>query len=392
MGLLAWTWRTIRDTGEPVPVPVGLERTPGVDVAMGAETPAGTPLYVFRIGLRAGFDGVEAGIPVYRRVNESPHPILKEIHFCEVAGTHLEAANVYALKAKVQQVLETLAPGGMLPLCYFEVPGSDYSLAVYQEGRDLVAPVLAGPKIRARDLGAIREPAIRHLRTAGYLHHEQEPDVRVVRPSDLRLVAPAAVIRSIEDRGLWLPTVEGVAGGTPVIGLITTAPVLEAGRGRRPEPSESSAPPHGPDVTGLLRLLGAELNRVGELSSPWHLYAAQVRPEIWAWTERLTDSTGRMLVAYLEGEESPRLELPVRHTAAGESVAGLEEAGISVFMGGDEEALCAIVGRYLCDAGFIHRPEDLRAEEVGTAPGPETLPVDEIRTNEIWPTPQEVTT
>lgn len=388
MGLLRRAWRVIRDTGETVPVPVAIERNPGVAVEMGARTPAGAPLYVFRIGLRAGLDGTEAGIPVYRRINEAPHPILKEIHFCEVAGSHLEAANVYALRAKVQRGLETLAPGGTLPLCYFEVPGSDYSLAVYQEGRYLVAPVLAGPKIKARDLAAIREPVIRHLRTAGYLHPDQDAAVRVVRPSDLRLVAPAAVIRSLADPSLWLPTVEGVSAGSPVIGLLTRAAELDRARARRrQEPAEGELPPHAPEVTGLLRHLGTELARLGELEHPWFLYAADVRPEIWARTEGLTDPTGRALVAFMEGEESPRLELPLLHTAAGEFVAGVQEDGISVFMGGDEAALGAIVGRYLTEAGFIQRPDDLRVEAAGAAAPAESLDVDEI-----WPQETETVT
>ena len=67
-------------------------------------------------------------------MNPSPHPILKEIHHCEVAGQTLEAANVYALKAKVERLLETIAPARALPLCYFRAPAMDYELPVYEQG------------------------------------------------------------------------------------------------------------------------------------------------------------------------------------------------------------------------------------------------------------------
>src|SRR5207244_8555549 len=92
-------WRWIRwvatDTGEHArQVPIELERTRDGD-------------YGFRLGVRAGFGGQDtARIPVARRTNPEPHPILKEIHYCEVAGQTLEAANVYALKAKVAALLE----------------------------------------------------------------------------------------------------------------------------------------------------------------------------------------------------------------------------------------------------------------------------------------------
>jgi hypothetical protein len=391
LGLASWVKEVIRDTGDGLEeIPVSLVRTPGVPVEMGAHGPEGVPLYYLRLGVKAGFEQGDASIPIFRRVNDSPHPILKEIHYCEVAGKSLEAANVYALAEKVQQRLQTIAPGGTLPLCYFEVPGADYSLAVYREGRFLRAPVLAGPNIKARDFAGIRAPIVRYLRNAGYLHPEQDPDVRVVRPSDLRLVPPAAVIRCLGDGEMWLPTVEGQSAEGPVVGLLSAA---EVGQRRRGEPEPDHVPPSAPDVTALLRYLGGELTRTGRVEQPWLLYAAQVRPEIWAWTERFTDGTDRMLACYLEGEDASRLELPLRMTAAGESVVAVQEEGISVFMGGDEQALAAVVGRYLAEAGFIQRAGDLRTESVGRA-RPDSLDVDEIWTSNdtIIETPEEVTT
>src|SRR5262245_49998578 len=114
MHLWAWIRGVIADRGEHEPVPIFLER--GED-----------DQYVYRLGVRAGFGGQEtARLPVQRRPNPSPHPILKEIHVCEVAGQTLEAANLYSLQAKVARQLETLAPGLSLPLCYFRVAAMDY--------------------------------------------------------------------------------------------------------------------------------------------------------------------------------------------------------------------------------------------------------------------------
>jgi hypothetical protein len=380
MTVWSWTKRVITDTGGGFePVPVGLERNPDAVVELGAENPPDVPLYVLRVGLESGFGRTQAGLPVYRRDNPSPHPILKEIYHCEVAGKVLEAANVYALREKVQRQLEVIAPAHSLPLCYFRAPRFDYSLPVHEEGARLVCPVLAGPKIKADGLAELRGPVVRHLRTAGYLATGEEPEVLVVRPSDLRLVPPAAIIRSLDDPELWLPTVEGSSAEGPVIGLLTHPAELLADRRRRREAPAQEAPPSASDVTALIRYIGGEMAIRGRLLDPWALYACEVRPEIWAWTEELTDPTSNALTCTLEGGEG--LDIPVRHTAAGELVAALQERGITVFLAGDLDALAASVGRYLTGAGFLRHPGDLRTEVVGERP-PESLDPDSIWTGE----------
>ena len=362
MGPWEWTKQVVFDqAGGAMPVPVGLERNPGAVTELGAENPPGVPLYVLRVGLESGFGRAQAGLPVYRRENPSSHPILKEIYACEVAGKMLEAANVYALRDKVQRQLEVIAPGHSLPLCYFRAPRFDYSLPVHEQGSRVVCPVLAGPKIKADGLDEIREPVVRHLQTAGYLMEDEEAEVLVVRPSDLRLVPPAAVIRSLEDLSLWHPTVEGVSDEGPVVGLLAHPAELRSGQRPR-SGAPHDPPPSAPDVTGLLRQIGADMAQAGRLLNPWALYAADVRTEIWARTEELTDPTPSTLACHMEGGAS--LEVPVRHTAAGELVAALQERGITVFLAADLDALTASVGRYLADAGFLRHPGDLRQESV----------------------------
>ena len=377
MGLWNWTKGVVTDTtGGIEPVDVGLERNPGAVVELGAHNPPGTPLYLFRVGMRSHFGRAPAGISVHRRPNDAPHPILKEIYFCEVAGQHLEAANVHALRAKVQRALEQIAPARSLPLCYFRAPRFDYSLPAYEEGGHLVCPVLVGPKIKADDLASLREPVIRYLRNGGYLADDEEATIEVVRPSDLRLVPPAAVIRLLGDESAWLPTVEGISEDGPVIGLITHPAELEPRARRGPEDEH---PPSAADVTALLRQIGAGMVQRGRLRNPWLLYACHVRPEIWARTERLTDPTERSLECYLEDGQG--LSVPIRHTSAGELVAGLEEDGITVFLAGDEDALAAAIGRYLVDAGFLSHAEDLRVEARRAAPA-DRLDPDQIWTHE----------
>jgi hypothetical protein len=364
-------------TGGVEPVAVDLERNPRAVVELGAENPPDVPLYVLRVGVRGGFGRVRAGLPVYRRENPSPHPILKEIYQCEVAGRILEAANIYALREKVQRQLEVIAPARSLPLCYFRAPHYDYSLPVHEEGSRLVCPILTGPRIKARSLAALREPVMRHLRTAGYLMPDEEPDLLVLRPSDLRLVPPAAVIRCLDDPGLWIPTVEGSSPSGPVVGLLAH-PVELVTETRRSRPSSTpTPPPSAPEVAALLRYIGHEMTVRGHLTNPWALYATEVRPEIWARTEELTDPTNRTLSAHLEG--GPALRVPVHHTAAGESVGALRDQAIAVFLAGDHDALAEVIGRYLVACGFLRDPSDLRPETVAETP-PERLDPDSIWT------------
>lgn len=359
----------IADRGEHDPVPIYLERGDGDD-------------YVYRLGVRAGFGGQEtARLPVQRRPNPSPHPILKEIHVCEVAGQTLEAANLYSLQAKVARQLETLAPGRSLPLCYFRVPAMDYELPVYEQGGELTSPVLGGPNLKARDLAGIRQVVCRYLISAGYVHGADEVTVGVVRPRDLKLVEPAALLRSHTDGELWLPAVEGISAEGPVVGMVGRPTQLRRRERRRKGggPTVEDTPPAAPDVIGLLRFLRSELDRAGEKSAAG-LYATDVRPEIWAAAEAHTEDAGSRLVAYLTDPDATRLELAVRRTGAGDVAVALEDTGVNVFLAQDEDGLARQVGRHLAGDEFLRFAEEVEIHAV-ERPRAERLETEAIRTN-----------
>jgi len=360
----------IADRGEHEPVPIFLERGEGGQ-------------YVYRLGVRAGFGGQEtARLPVHRRPNPAPHPILKEIHVCEVAGKSLEAANLYALQKKVARQLEGLAPGRSLPLCYFRVPAMDYELPVYEHGGELTSPVLGGPKLKAGDLAGIRQVVCRYLVSAGYVRDAEEVTVGVVRPRDLKLVAPAAVFRSSTDGDLWLPAVEGVSSEGPVVGVVGRPTQLRRRERRRKGgagPTVEDTAPAAPDVVGLLRFLRSEFARAGEAGADG-LYAKEVRPEIWSAAQERTDDAGTRLVAYLTDVEATRLELAVRRTGAGDVAVALEDRGINVFLAHDEDGLARQVGRYLAGDEFLRFAEQVEIHAV-EAPRAERLEAEAIRTN-----------
>ena len=109
-----------------------------------------------------------------------------------------------------------------------------------------------------------------------------------------------------------MPTVEGASDEGPVVGLLAHPAELregDAAAARRRTP-----PPSAPDVTALLRYVGAEMvQSAARPAIPWALYASDVRPEIWARTEELTEPTTRARSScHMEGGE--HLECPMRHT------------------------------------------------------------------------------
>ena len=381
-----WGWirGVVADRGEHEPVPIALERGPKHPARPGAQgTDSARDGYAFRLGVRAGYGGGEtARIPVRRRVNPSPHPVLKEIHHCEVAGQALEAANVYALKAKVERLLETIAPARTLPLCYFRAPAMDYELPVYEQHGWLTTPVLGGPRIRSRDLAGVRQQVCRYLESAGYVSDAEEVRVGVVRPRDLSRVPPAAVLRSLSDPDLWLPSVEGTSEDGPVVGVVGHAPQLRRGGRRRRGggPIVETTAPAAPDVISLVRYLQTELGRAGQVAA-WGLYATEVRPEIWAAAEERTEDAGSRLVAHLTDDASTRLELEVRRTGAGDVVAALEDRGINVFLGPDEGALATQVGHHLAGSEFLRYTTEVEVHSA-EAPRAERLGVESIRAHE----------
>jgi hypothetical protein len=364
---LRWFARNVRATGDPDPVPITLERNREAVTDLGAHNPPDLPLYRFRVGLRAGFGGdASAAIPVFKRVNPHPHPVLKEIFYCEVAGSELEAANVHAVREKVARMLEVLAPGGSLPLAYFRAPASDFSLPIYEDGGKLVCPTIAGASLKGDDLAAIRSNVCRYLVNGGYVADPSQVEISVVRPSDLKLVAPAAIIKSLEDPELWFASVEGRSPEGLVIGLLGEATELRPAERPRAGRRQLDSPPAASDVASLLRLVANGLTEKGRITETSSLYATHVRPEVWARTEQLTDDVGRHLVCWLEDDDQPaRLQLPLRRTAAGELVTALEDEGIAVFTGVDASALAARVGQYLSGSGFLRFEDAVEVEDPG---------------------------
>ena len=369
MSVWRWTKHVVADRGQEAAVPIFLERI-GHDHG-----------YRFRLGVRAGFGGQEtARIEVHRRMNPDPHPVLKEIFSCEVAGRTLEAANVIALEAKVAALLESIAPARTLPLCYFRAPAMDYELPVYEHDGRISSPIIGGPKLRATDLAGIRRHICRYLVSAGYAREAEDVEVLVLRPRDLRLVPPAAVLRSTADPAVWIPCVDGVSDEGPVVGVLERAAHL-----RRPArarhgagPAAGDASPAAPEVVSLLRYVRLELARGRLLLDPATLYAADVRRDQWTLAEaRLSDRHAR-LVAYLADEEGTRLEMAIRRTGAGESITAIEDRGISVFAADSDGALGDAVGRYLAAQGFLRF-----AEEIELQPA-QTPHAERLDPNTIW--------
>jgi hypothetical protein len=259
----------------------------------------------------------------------------------------------------------------------------DYEIPVYEDDGHIVSHVIGGPNLRARDLGGIRNHVTRYLQSAGYIHELDEAVVGVVRPSDLQLVSPAAIVKSLGDSDFWLPTVDGYSAEGHVVGALAHGLRLRAeGRRRAGALPPRAEAPAAPDILGLLRLLRVELARGRRTELAAGLYATELRPEIWAAAELKTEDAGTRLLLYLTDEDSTQLELIVRRTGAGDVAVALADRYISTFLAPNEEALAAHVGGYLASLGFLRFPEEVEIHDA-RAPRAESLAPEEIRTGEF---------
>jgi hypothetical protein len=322
LGALSWARQVLADTGEVAPIPVKVE-----------DGPDGCFIV-------AGVNGGAARVAVQRRPNTAPHPILKEIHSCDVAGRHLEAESADALRGKVARMLEGIAPGKSLPIAYFRAPEAHYELPVYEdEGGHIVAHAFGGPRSRARDLAAVRAHVLRHLTNAGYVASDDDLEVGLIDPADLSLIEPLAVFRSLHDAQLWIPWTDRADTRSPRIDALGL-----------------DAPAGGND---LLTLLGWAR---GELDGPAAegLYASRVRPETWRSAEALAAPAGVTIAADLDGGEAMHLELPVLRTRDADLAVALDSGGIDAFVAPTPDALAAAVGLRLQQCGFLRSPERVR--------------------------------
>jgi hypothetical protein len=364
MGLFKWIYRVVTDTGSASPVPVHLERG------------SSSRSYTFALGVRAGPDGTEtARVPVDCRTNPDRHPILKEIYSCEVMGRRLEAANVYALKAKVAAQLETIAPARRLPVCYFRVPANDYEIPVYEHGGQFVSGLLGGPHLKASDLGGIYRGVCRYLESAGYIASRSDVTVGVLKTSDLSRVEPAGIFRSLQDPALWLPAIDGISDTGSVIGLIdgTNRPNGHA-KHRLTAPEQGTAV--GSDLLTLLGALQTDAGRNGSQLDPESVYASDVRYDIWQQNADSAHMTDTELVCYLGEPHRSELRLPIYRTAQDQVAVALEDRNINVFLGANEKSLASSVGRYLHAHSFLHFYEQVEVQTGGHTPAPNLDPDD----------------
>jgi hypothetical protein len=314
MGALRWARELIADHGQVDPIPVRVED--GDDGCF----------------LVAGLDGGAARIAVDRRPNPSPHPILKEINSCDVAGRHLEAESADALRRKVAAMLESIAPARSLPVAYFRAPASGYELPVYEDEGHIVAHAFGGPRSKARDLAGVRAHVARHLATAGYVAVEDEVQVGFVDQVDLTVVEPTAVLRSLKDPDLWIPWIDRGDPREPRIGQLG----LEA-------------PAAAVDVLSLLEWAEAQVGA--------ELYASAVRADAWQATQRRCSDAGVLVLAELDGDDAMRLELPVLRASDDHLAAALDCGGIDAFLAPSAEELAGLIGRRLVQHGFLRSPE-----------------------------------
>ena len=360
-------------TGGVEPVPIGLERNPGAVVELGAREPARRP------ALRAArrdrerlrrHAGRAARLPP-RQPLPAPDPQgdlpLRGRGQGARGGERLRAARQGPAPARDDRA-RPLAAAVLLPRAAVRL----LAAGLRARARASSAPCSPGPKIKADGLAGIREPVCRYLRTAGYLGPDEEPEVLVVRPSR---PAPGAARRGdplrSTTRSCGMPDRRGRLRGRarssacwPTPPSCATASAAAARRRRDPRPRR-------PDVTGAAALhrrtrwsvRGATCSTRGRCTRP------TCGPRSGPAPRRSPTPTTGALACHLEGGEE--LEVPVRHTAAGESSAALQErAHHRVPRRRRRRAGAPSVGRYLAEAGLPAPRRATCARDRPRAPAP----------------------
>ena len=183
----------------------------------------------------------------------------------------------------------------------------------------------------------------------------------VLRPSDLRLVPPAAVIRSLDDPACGCRRSRAPPPRARWSACLPSPPscATEAagGAARRAWP----LPPPPPTSARCCATSARDDRPRARSSSPWTLYAAEVRPEIWARTEEL-HRRHRPRPGGASGGRRRRSRCRCATPRRGEAVGAISDQGIAVFLAGDHDALATAIGRYLVASGFLRDRADLRPE------------------------------
>ena len=314
-----------------MPFEVKLRRN--LDYHEGAPEPKYFFVYELELGEVIGRP-VASRLPVFWRPNDTPHPILKEIYWVDIAGVRVEKGNLAALERAIPQAVLGLLDFGTIPYYYISLPGGD-RLPVFLTGGKLR---LREPSLEGQDIGQLWHRLGDLLLQQKKIHAKEEVEVSLLLWKELKVHSTAFVL------------VDGRA----------FVPVFWHGKDELNYDVIGQPPRFLPleEAFALRREVAKDLTAKHQLSSTYEVRMEQVPDGVWEGLRKKARATDRVL-SY--EEKGKRQEIPV-YEAEGEVFAARRMSRLGLLFAPNMDELAQRVSADLARRGHIPGPSSLTLE------------------------------
>lgn len=301
------------------------------------------PKYFFELDLsQVVRGGVSATLPIYWRPNKSPHPLLKEIYWTEMAGAIIEKGNLATLEQMIPQAVMGIMDFNTIPYYYIHLPGEGRAPVYLSEGK-LRLRLRGQPEFTGDDIGQLWHRLGDYLTMQKKIASKEDVEVSVLLWKELKLFPSAFVLGNGK---AWLPIFYSRKEDKAqliydVIGVPSRFLSVEEAFDLRREVAQS--------------LISSRM-----LSSPYDLKMVQVQEEIWEKLKVNAQPTGFALTYFTD---SAKIEIPVYETK-GEVFSATRGSKIRLTFSSSMEELSFRVSGELSRRGVLSTSASVSVEKM----------------------------
>src|SRR3989304_936367 len=246
---------------------------------------------------------VSSRLPVFWRPNDTPHPLLKEIYWVDIAGVRVEKGNLASLEKAVPQAGLGLLDFGTIPYYYISLPGGERLPVFLKEGKLR----LREPSLEGQDIGQLWQRLGDRLLQQKKVRAKEEVEVSLLLWKELKVYSSAFVF---VDGGAFLPLEKAFQ---------------------------------------LRREVAQDLVAKGQLPSVYELRMEQVPDEVWEGLRKKARPTDRVLSYEEKGD---RKEIPI-YEEEGEGFAARRMSRLGLLFAPNMDELAQRVSADLSRRGHI---------------------------------------
>jgi len=277
---------------------------------------------------------VSSRLPVFWRPNDTPHPLLKEIYWVDIAGVRVEKGNLAALEKAVPQAVQGLLDFGTIPYYYISLPGGERLPVFLKEGKLR----LREPSLEGQDIGQLWQRLGDRLLQQKKVRAKEEVEVSLLLWKELKVYTTAFVF---------------VDGGAFV-------PLFWHGKEELNYDIIGQPPRFLPleKAFQLRREVAQDLVAKGQLPSVYELRMEQVPDEVWEGLRKKARPTDRVLSYEEKGD---RKEIPI-YEEEGEVFAARRMSRLGLLFAPNMDELAQRVSADLARRGHIPSASRLSLE------------------------------